>query len=109
VFQQQVPILMNVDNVQILTEAKMSANPQPVSPNKTLNMAIAFVLGAMVGVGLAFLLEYLDNTIKNEQDVEKHLELPVLGVISQMSDEAVRTQSSPSARVNRKRGGSIGA
>ena len=36
----------------------------------------------MAGVGLAFLLEYLDNTIKNEQDIERILELPVLGSIA---------------------------
>ena len=45
-------------------------------------MAIAFVVGLMVSVGIAFLLEYLDNTIKLEQDIEKLLGLPVLGAMS---------------------------
>ena len=36
----------------------------------------------MVDVGVAFLLEFLDNTIKNEQDIEKVLGLPVLGAIA---------------------------
>lgn len=109
VFQEQVPILMNVDNVQILSEATIPANPQPVKPNPVLNMAIAFVLGAMIGVGLAFLLEYLDNTIKSEQDVEKYLDLPVLGVISKISESDMRASSQPSARISRKRGSTIGA
>ncbi|WP_277680160.1 YveK family protein [Gracilibacillus dipsosauri] len=107
VFQEQVPILMNVDNVQILTEAMIPANPQPVKPNPTLNMAIAFVLGAMIGIGLAFLLEYLDNTIKSEQDVEKYLHLPVLGIVSRVTEEDSKT--SRPVRVSRKRGSALGA
>src|SRR5690625_2830158 len=77
---------MNVDNVNVLNAAVLSANPTPVSPNLTLNVAIAFVLGGMVGVGLAFLIEYLDTTIKTEEDVERYLGLPVMGVISTVKD-----------------------
>ncbi|MBB6454524.1 capsular polysaccharide biosynthesis protein [Salirhabdus euzebyi] len=113
VFQNEIPILMNlnknVNNVHILTEAETPTNPSPVKPNPKLNMAIAFVLGAMVGVGLAFLLEFLDNTIKSEQDVEKHLGLPVLGVVTRMSDDDFKTTAGANVRINRKRGGSIGA
>ncbi|RDW20740.1 YveK family protein [Oceanobacillus chungangensis] len=90
VFHDEIPELMNVNNVNILTEAQLSPNPKPVAPNPILNIAIATVLGIMVGVGLAFLLEYLDNSITTEDDVEKKLGLPVLGVISRVSDEDVR-------------------
>ena len=57
----------------------------PVAPNKTMNIAIAFILGMMVGFGIVFLLEYLDNTYKNKEQLEKDLDIPVLGVIP-MSD-----------------------
>lgn len=53
----------------------------PVKPNKTMNMAVALVLGLMVSVGLAFLLNYLDNTVKNPKEAEEVLGLPVLGQI----------------------------
>ena len=53
----------------------------PVSPNKKMNIAIAFLLGLMVSLGLVFLLEYLDNTYKNKEQLEKELDIPVLGVI----------------------------
>ena len=75
---------MNVNNVSILAEATAFENQSPIKPNPQLNIAIALVIGLMLGVGLAFLLEYLDNTIKSEQDIEKLLELPVLGGISSM-------------------------
>lgn len=82
VFEKQIKKLMKVDNVSILPLADDQENQSPVSPNPPLNIAIAAVVGLMVGVGLAFLLEYLDNTVKTEQDIEKLLELPVLGAIT---------------------------
>ena len=108
VFQEEIDNLMNVDNVNVLNAAVLSANPTPVSPNLTLNVAIAFVLGGMVGAGLAFLLEYLDTTVKTEEDVERYLELPVIGVISTVkdSDLVVPHQFKRQAtRPTRERGG----
>jgi capsular polysaccharide biosynthesis protein len=52
-----------------------------------MNVAIAIVVGLMASIGLAFLIEYFDSTIKNEQDIEKILELPILGVIAQIDDQ----------------------
>ncbi len=52
-----------------------------VKPNKTINIAVAFLLGLMVSVALAFVLELMDNTIKTPDDVARHLDLPVMGVI----------------------------
>ncbi|WJX00633.1 YveK family protein [Priestia aryabhattai] len=86
VFQKEVPKLMNVDNVKVLSKAALGENPSPVKPQPLLNVAIAIVVGLMVGVGLSFLLEYLDNTLKTEQDIENILELPVMGVITTIKD-----------------------
>lgn len=95
VFKEEVPGLMSVDNVNILSPAEKSDSPSPIKPNKMLNVAIALVLGLMVGVGLAFLLQYLDKTVKTEQDIEELLGLPVIGLIStiemkQESEEATQ-------------------
>ena len=78
VFQREISKLMRIDNIHILSPAELPENPVPIKPQPVLNMAIAFVVGLMASVGVAFLLEYLDNTIKSEQDIEKLLELPVL-------------------------------
>lgn len=72
------------DNVQILDEAQMPTSP--ASPKPMLNMAIAFFLGLMISVGLIFLLEYLDNTVKNPEDIEKLLGVPVIGSIPMVQD-----------------------
>ncbi|WP_172371570.1 YveK family protein [Sporosarcina jiandibaonis] len=90
VFQSEIKRLMNVDNVNILTPAELGPNPSPVKPDPMLNMAIAAVIGLMIGVGIAFLLEYLDTTMKTEQDIEDYLELPILGLISPIPDEDIK-------------------
>ncbi len=66
-------------NVRVIEEVELPENP--VSPNKKMNIAIAFLLGLMVSVGIVFLLEYLDNTYKNKDQLERELDIPVLGVI----------------------------
>jgi capsular polysaccharide biosynthesis protein len=87
VFQNEIVKIMSVDNVSILAKAKTKENPSPIKPQPVLNIAIALVVGLMLGVGLSFLLEYLDNTIKNEMDVEKVLGLPVLGAIHTIGEK----------------------
>ncbi|MED3793811.1 Wzz/FepE/Etk N-terminal domain-containing protein [Niallia alba] len=86
VFEKEIKNIMTIDNVKVLPLAEDQENQAPISPNPPLNIAIAAVVGLMIGVGLAFLLEYLDNTVKTEQDIEKLLELPVLGAITTIDE-----------------------
>ncbi|OZM56397.1 capsular biosynthesis protein [Lottiidibacillus patelloidae] len=85
VFQKQLPTILNVDNVSILSQAAVSE--APISPIPTRNIMIAIVVGLMASIGLAFLLDFLDNTIKTEQDIEKTLGLPVLGAVTKIDLE----------------------
>jgi capsular polysaccharide biosynthesis protein len=87
VFQTEIVKIMNVDNVSVLAKATVAENQSPIKPQPVMNVAIAIVVGLMASVGLAFLLEYFDSTIKNEQDIEKILGLPILGVIAQIDDQ----------------------
>ncbi|MCM3409919.1 YveK family protein [Metabacillus litoralis] len=106
-FQDEITTLMNIDNVSILSQAQLGENPSPIKPQPVLNMAIALVVGLMAGVGLAFLLEYLDNTIKTEQDIENQLGLPVLGAITTINmDGEMKSQASTTIRT---RGESVGS
>lgn len=103
VFQTEITELMNVDNVSILSPAVLKDNPTPVAPNPMLNMAIAAVVGLMLGVGIAFLLEYLDTSIKNDQDIEDVLGVPVLGVISPIQEDT-NIEKAASTTTSRRRG-----
>ena len=72
-------------DIQVMDKATI---PQkPISPNKKLNLAIGLFLGLMISLGVVFLLEYLDDTIKTESDVEKYLGLPVLGLIPRIIED----------------------
>ncbi|MFP3668931.1 Wzz/FepE/Etk N-terminal domain-containing protein [Priestia sp. SIMBA_032] len=105
-FQSEIKSIMNVDNVSILTKAELGAR---IKPDPILNMIIALVVGLMVSVGVAFLLEYLDNTLKEDQDIEDQLGLPVLGAITIINiDEATRKNGSK-IYINETRGDSIGS
>jgi capsular exopolysaccharide synthesis family protein len=55
----------------------------PVKPQKTLNIILGIVFGLLVGIGLAFFIEYLDTSVKTIDDVERALQAPVIGVIPQ--------------------------
>jgi capsular polysaccharide biosynthesis protein len=70
-----------VPNGNIKTIEEVQLPEKPVSPNKKMNIAIAFLLGLMMSVGLAFLLEFLDNTFKSKEQLERELDIPVIGVI----------------------------
>jgi capsular exopolysaccharide synthesis family protein len=67
--------------VEIIDPA--TAALRPSRPNKPLNIALGVVVGLVVGVGLAFFIEYLDTSVKTIDDVERALQAPVLGVIPQ--------------------------
>jgi capsular exopolysaccharide synthesis family protein len=101
VFQEEVAKIMKVENVNILDPAVIPTNP--IKPNKTMNVAIAGVLGIMLSLGLIFLVEFLDNTIKLPEDVKNHLNLNVVGAIpfSELSkDESVISFSDPKSPVS---------
>lgn len=78
-----------VDNVKMPTTSVVkivdSAEPglKPVRPNKPLNISLGVVVGLILGIGLAFFIEYLDTSVKTIDDVERTLQAPVLGVIPQ--------------------------
>ncbi len=87
VFQREIPGIMNVDNVSILNQADPALQPTPVKPDIKLNIAIAFVVSLMAVLGIVFLLEYLDDSIKTEKDIELYLGLPTLTVVARMTED----------------------
>ena len=53
----------------------------PYKPDVTLNLAVGAVAGLLLGMGLALLLEFMDTSVKTMEDVERALQVPVLGII----------------------------
>jgi len=78
-FKENTIRIMQVENVTVVDNA--IAPDVPVKPRKMLTMAVAGFAGGMLGLAVAFVLAYLDNTFKTPEDVQQHLGLPVLGTI----------------------------
>lgn len=79
--QTQIVQAVNLGETYLLPVSSAPVPSSPVKPKKTLNMAVAAVLGLMFSVLLAFLLEFLDNTVKDAGDAEALFGLPVLASI----------------------------
>jgi len=74
------------NNIRILDKAEMPL--APVRPRKSLNLLIGVLSGLMLGVGLAFFLEYVDTTVKTTEDVEQYLKLHILSIVPKATDES---------------------
>lgn len=70
---------MRSGNIRIIDKAEVPKTP--VKPQKRLSIILAMILGLFGGTGLAFLLEYLDNTIKTPDDLKQYLNIPDLGPV----------------------------
>ncbi|MFQ3853151.1 YveK family protein [Staphylococcus parequorum] len=79
VFSEEVPDIMSVDNVSILSEADDTATQ--VAPKAMVNMVLGIVIGLILSLLIIFIKELLDKRIKSEEDVESELGIPVLGSI----------------------------
>ncbi|MBA3248169.1 MAG: polysaccharide biosynthesis tyrosine autokinase, partial [Pyrinomonadaceae bacterium] len=74
----------STDNILIQTAAR---TPELVGPPRIRNIIIAFLLSLGAGIGLAFLLDYLDDTLKSIEDVDRHVHLPTLALIPAQRSE----------------------
>ncbi len=70
---------LNSSNIQILDKAEVPKGP--FKPNRKRNILLALIVGLFGGVGLAFFTEYIDNTIKTPEDIEKRMFMPSLGIV----------------------------
>jgi polysaccharide biosynthesis transport protein len=70
---------MRASNVRVVDQAEVPR--YPAKPRKLLNFALSLLFGLCLGVSMAFVQEYLDNTLKSADDVQRYVHLPTLGVI----------------------------
>ena len=73
-------------NIRVIDPAMIPSSP--ARPARARNIALAFLIGLVGGVGIALLREYLDNTVKTPDDVETLARLPSLAVVPAFGDSA---------------------
>jgi polysaccharide biosynthesis transport protein len=74
---------LRTSNVRVVDPARVPIVPS--SPNKRLNLLLALFLGLFGGIGLAFLVEYLDNSVKTSEDIQRYAKLPTLGIVPEFN------------------------
>lgn len=72
------------NNVRMIEEAETPGGP--VGPNRSQTILLAFVVSLALGVGLAYLMENMNTTVRTVEDVNRFTQLPVLGVIPTLAD-----------------------
>jgi tyrosine-protein kinase Etk/Wzc len=77
-----------IGNVTIIDRAELPK--RPISPKKRLNYMLGVVLGLGLGVGLAFLREYMDDSLKTIEDIQRRLQVKVLGLIPIIKPEEAK-------------------
>lgn len=75
-------------NVSIATRSRLPR--EPVGPARLRSIIVAFLLSLMAGVGLAFLLDFLDDTVKSLDDIDRYIHLPALALIPAARSEKPR-------------------
>jgi capsular exopolysaccharide synthesis family protein len=84
---------LRTSNIKIVDRALVPGGP--FTPNTRRNLMMAVLLGLFGGLGLIFLVEFLDNTVKGPEDVEKLTGLPSLGIIPRLTVDGLKKKSSP--------------
>lgn len=99
VFQEKIGGIMSVQNVTQISSAH--PNTSQVSPKPMLNILIGFIVGIMGMVGVSFLLEFMDKTVRDEKFISETLGWTNLGTISEMNFDELNAKS-PSSIVSRR-------
>ncbi len=76
------------NNLRVLDRAPLPE--MPIRPRPLLNLAVGVMLGLLLGVGTVFFLDYMDNTVRTSEDVERYLKLNILAVVPRDNDATRR-------------------
>lgn len=86
--QRELQVSSSDRSNEVSIETPSRLPKSPIGPQRVRNIVIAFLLSLCAGIGLAFLLDFLDDTVKSTDDIDRHLHLPALALIPARRDRA---------------------
>ncbi|MCM3412413.1 capsular biosynthesis protein [Metabacillus litoralis] len=95
-YKEEIPGIIGFNDVKLLSQAKEV--PFPINEDKNKPIIYGFAGGIVVSIGLAFLLNTLNNSIRKEHEVEELLGLPVLGTVPKMKKANMQGKQKRSVR-----------
>jgi capsular polysaccharide biosynthesis protein len=106
IFKDEIPNIIGFDNVKLLTAAKI--NPFPINPAQNSTIIMFALAGLVIGIGIIYFLDSLDDSIKSNEDIENMLGLTVLGNVSRMNKKSMKKKNSKVKNIE-LRGETIGS
>ncbi|MDN3511655.1 MAG: polysaccharide biosynthesis tyrosine autokinase [Candidatus Jettenia sp.] len=82
---------LKASNIRVIDYAEVPLGPY--KPNKPINILVGIITGLACSVGIAFLMEYMDNTIKTQEDVEKYFGTALLGIVGHIPQKKKDTKT----------------
>jgi capsular polysaccharide biosynthesis protein len=108
VYKQTLKQVMNWNDVDVLSAAKLEGNSVPINPKTNRMLYISIIGGLILGTILAFILNSLDERIRSKREIERLLELPILGSVNKITRKDILAQRSSEKNVA-LRGETIGS
>lgn len=97
-FIRDIPSLMNMDNVSLMSAADPGKRPAPANAGIVTNIAVSFMLSLIVALGAVFFAENLNNTIRSEKEAEHYIGLPVMATIGTIRKSGMKRRTLPRDR-----------
>jgi capsular polysaccharide biosynthesis protein len=83
IFKREMKATFELQDIRIYAAAKVDSTPLNINHQNMI--VLSLIIGIIAGVGLIFLLDFMDNSIRTENYAEQLLEIPVLGSVSKMN------------------------
>jgi capsular polysaccharide biosynthesis protein len=106
VFKSEIPNIVGFNKVKLLTEAKI--NPYPINSGEISKIIVlAIIIGVVLGIGMIYFIDTLDDSIRSREEIEHLVGSPVLGTVAKMNKKNMKTNEQK--QTNKElRGESIG-
>lgn len=98
VFKEEVPRILGFNDIKLLSKANIY--PYPINENKIRNIVLALVVGLVLGIGLVFLLDSFDDTLRSDVEIEEILGIPVIGRVSKINKKSIKKKSQYQMELN---------
>lgn len=90
VFKEEIPKIMRIENVDVLSESNPSNQSEPQETSLVYVVLISLIVSSILGVMIAFLLEYFDRSMRDPDDIERLLGIPVLASVSKIKKRQLK-------------------
>ncbi|RUS45256.1 YveK family protein [Cohnella sp. AR92] len=107
VVKTEIPRIMKVNNVELLNTADPNENPAPINQDISQKIVISFAVSLLFAVGITFLLEFLDDSLKTKKDIRTVMNLPTLTTIPTIKRKATKTKKTSHKQVGETKYASI--